>query len=462
MPKFRYTVINEENKQLQGTIGAPDEKKARQELNELGFSILSIEEIAEETPEQEAEGISPYEFSAIDKNRKRVVGTIKAESKYAAFVRLIKEYDFAVEYIIENSLDEKARNKEIQKGAVELYAKYEDENMGSEKKATADEKDIKEFEQKQEVLKQQIDFVLGKVKSMLDLYEKDMKIETKTDIRKQVEKLLRIKNSTNLEYVRKTAEDLLNFLQKEEIFLHEETRTKEKTQMIVEAKSLMMQLKKGGTKKSRNLSDSLRKWRDEHIIDNEAPSLIEKALNSLITIIIGSPDETPEIKKLRTDLDIVNDQLKKYVILYFQSPSPEFKTETRLGIKRLWQDRKKIKKELKRAKKEFKKTLLKTGKKTGTEKILDELLTFTGWLLTFYLIYYFASIYAVSKDFGETEIPYLFYIYKSSFLKYFMATLFLLHATISIKINFFRTNEVATLVMAPIFLLSTLIIYINF
>lgn len=462
MPKFRYTVINEENKQLQGTIGAPDEKKARQELNELGFSILSIEEVADDSPEKLTEGVNTFEFSAIDKNRKRVVGTIKAENKYAAFERLIKEYDFAVEYIIENNLDEKTKEKEIQKGAVELYTKYEEENIGDQKKISADEKDINEFEQKQEVLKQQIDFVLGKVKNMLDLYEKDIKPETKTKIRQQVEKLLRIKNSTNLEYIRKTAEDLLTFLQKEEIFLNEVSRTEEKTQMIVEAKSLMMQLKKGGTKKNRNLSDSLRKWRQEHIIDNETPSLIEKGINSLITFIIGSQNETPEIVKLRFDLEIINEQLKKYVILYFQSPSPEFKNETRRGIKRLWQERKKIKKALKTAKKELKNAILKTGKKTGGEKLLEEMLTFTGWLLAFYLIYYFASIYAVSKDFGETEIPYLFFIYKSSFLKYFMATLFLLHATISIKINFFRANEVATLVMTPIFILSTLIIYFNF
>ena len=43
--KFKYIVINEENKQLYGTIGATDEGSARKELNELGFSIVSIEEI---------------------------------------------------------------------------------------------------------------------------------------------------------------------------------------------------------------------------------------------------------------------------------------------------------------------------------------------------------------------------------------------------------------------------------
>ena len=87
---------------------------------------------------------------------------------------------------------------------------------------------------------------------------------------------------------------------------------------------------------------------------------------------------------------------------------------------------------------------------------------FTGWLLTFYLVYYFTSIYLNTKEIGIEGIPATLSLYRSAFLKYFLTTLFLLHAALSIKINFFRRNDVATLVITPMFLLGSVLIVLNF
>jgi len=282
MPRYRYTVINQENKQLQGTIGAPDEQSARLELNDLGFSIVELSEITEESGKTASE-MPIFEFAALDKNQKHVVGTIQAEDPYKAFIRLISEYDFEVEYVIDNELPEKDKETERKKGAYDLYSKYQEENAVKNKE-TSDEKDLKEFEKKQAVLKQQIDFVLAKVKSMLDDYEKDMLPETKEKIRRYVEKILRIKSSTNLDYIRKTAEEMLLFLQKEELFLHESGRNRDKTRLLVEAKSMMMQLKKGQSKTSVNLTDKIRQWHDEHITNVNEPSSLDKFLDFIFII----------------------------------------------------------------------------------------------------------------------------------------------------------------------------------
>jgi len=461
MPKFRYTVINPDNKQLQGTISAPDESSARGELNELGFSIVSIDEIAEWEAAAEAE-IPTFEFASTDKNQKRVVGTIQAENDYAAFSRLITEYALEVEYVIDNNLPEAKKEKERKKGAFSLYDKYEEEQQANKAKESTDEKDLREFEKVQSVLKQQIEFVLSKVKEMLDLYEKDMKPETKDKIKKKVEKILRIKNSTNLDYIRKSTEELLTYLQKEEIFLHEEQRIKEKTKMLVEAQGMMMQLKKGKSKSSLSISDSLRQWYQEHITDNDNPSSIDKFAGTIIAALIGIHNETPEILEIKQEISTNNDRLKQFIIMYFQAPSPEFKAETKESIKNLWQTRKKLKKKLKAEMQKIKEQKIQSNEATGMEKLLSEIHSFTGWLLTFYLIYYFASIYAVSKDFGITEIPFFFYIYRSAFLKYFLATLFLFHSALSVKLNFFKRNEAATLIITPVFLVSACLIYFNF
>ncbi len=462
MPKFRYTVVNPDNKSLQGTISAPDEKAARNELNELGFSILNMEEMPEEEANGDQAEIPTFEFAATDKNGKRVVGTIQAEGIYSAFKRLITEYALTVEYIIDNSLPEAKKEKERRKGALDLYARYEEEKTLAKKKETTDEKDLREFEKKQAVLKQQIEFVLNKVKELLNEYETIMKPETKEKIKEKVEKLLRIKNSTNLDYIRKTAEELLSFLQKEELFLHEEERVKEKTKMLVEAQGMMMQLKKGKSKTNINITETLRDWYKEHIKDVEVPSRLDSFLGFFVGILIGAHSETPEMLEIKRKIESINSQLKEFVILYFQSPSPEFKAETKSSIKKLWNERKKLKNELKAEKNKIKELRKQSKEKTATEVLMHEIYGFTGWLLTFYLIYYFTSIYAVSKDFGIQEVPYFFYIYKSAFLKYFLATLFLFHSALSIKIYFFKRNEVASLVITPVFLLSAFLIYFNF
>lgn len=462
MPKYRYTVVNPDNKRLQGTISAPDEKSARNELNELEFSILNMEEIPEEEGIEEEMEIPTFEFAATDKNQKRVVGTIQAEDRYTAFKRLVTEYGFEVEYVIDNNLSEEKKEKERKKGSYDIYSKFEEEQTLTKEKETSDEKDLKEFEKKQEVLKQQINFVLDKVKEMLDLYGQELKPVTKEKIRQKVEKLLRIKNSTNLDYIRKTAEDLLNFLQKEEIFLHEDQRVKEKTKMVVAAQNMMMALKKGKSKTSINLTEALRSWRQENIIENENPSYLNKFLDFFVSLIIGAKRENTEILAIKRKIESANSQLKQFAILYFQAPSSEFKAETKNSLKRVWSERRKLKKQLKEARNRLKEARKKSAELTGSEKLILEIHNFTGWLLAFYLIYYFASIYAVSKDFGITEIPFFFYIYRSAFLKYFLATLFLLHSAISIKINFFKRNETATLIITPVFIVSTLLIYFNF
>ena len=336
MPKYRYNVINPENKSLSGTINAPDEQSARLELNQLGFSIISINEIPEETAAEGAAEGAPqitFEFAAIDKNQKRVVGTIQAEDRYGAYFRLVKEYLFEVEYLVDTALPEDQKTGEKQKGVFELQNQMDEAELAMKKKEQGATLDIKEFEKKQQVLQTQVEFVLKKVKSMLDLYEPEIKPEVKQKIRVMVDKILRIKNSTNLDYIRKSCEELLTFLQQEELFLHEDAKLKEKTQMILEAKSMMMQLHRSKNQSGGGTRASLLKWREDHILNNENTGFGERLINFFISFIIGFGEETAEIKEIRNNITVVNQQLKQYLVLYYQSPSPEFKTEAKSSLK---------------------------------------------------------------------------------------------------------------------------------
>ncbi len=464
MPKYSYNVINEENKALSGTISAPDEQSARAELNQLGFSVIGIIEISENETSGAQEGpvLPTFEFSAIDKSQKHVVGTIQAEDRYSAYKRLISEYAFEVEYLVDQSLPEPQKSEEKTKGVFELQNQLDEESQLVQKKISGANQDLKEFEQKQDVLKLQVDFVLKKVKEMLDLYENDMKPETKTKIRVYVDKILRIKSSTNLDYIRKSCEELLTYLQKEELFLHEETRLKERTQMVMEAKSMMMQLHSTKSKSSMSLHETLSRWREEHILKKDQPSALEKFTDFLIALVIGFVPENDEIKEIQRNIAIVDQQIRQYWLLYFQASTPEYKNEAKTSLKKLRQEKKKFKLQLKEARKKLQEEYKKSTEITQWEAFSNELLGFTGWLLAFYIIYYFASIYLNTKQFGALSLPQPFSVYKTNFLKYFMTTLFLFHSALSIKINFFRRNEAATLVITPVFLLSAMLIILNF
>lgn len=462
MPKYRYNVINQENKALNGTISAPDEQSARKELNQLGFSIIGINEIPEnEVEEQQGPVLPTFEFAATDKTQKRVVGTIQSEDRYNAYKRLINEYSFEVEYLVDQALPEDQKAQERAKGVFELQNQLDEEAISLQKKVQGENQDLKEFEEKQETLKLQVDFVLKKVKEMLDLYENEMKRETKEQIRKYVDKILRIKSSTNLDYIRKSCEELLTFLQKEEIFLHEEARMKERTQMVLEAKSMMMQLH--STKGAANMSihELLSRWRDKHIFKNDKPNFFEKAADMFVGIMIGFMPENDAIKELQHQIDIVNQQIRQYMMLYFQASSPEYKKEAKTSYFKLRKEKNKLKKQLKELRKQLKNELKASGNTTQFENFVEELQGVTGWLLGFYLVYYFVSIYLSTKQFG-TPLPQTFTIYKTSFLKYFLTTLFLFHSALSIKINFFRRNEVATLIITPVFILATALVALNF
>lgn len=468
MPKYKYIVVNSENRQLNGTISAQDENAARQELNDLGFSVVSMAQTEENATADKSGTVELpfFEFAGIDKNQKRVVGTIEAEDRYNAYKRLVSEYTFEIEYVIDNKLSENEKIKERKKGAYELQEQLNQETTINVKKQTTDEKELEESNRKQEILKSQIEFVLNKVKEILDLYEQKLKPETKEKIRQYVDKILRIKTSTNIDYVKKTAEELLEFLQKEEIFINEETQVEERNKMVMEAKNMMIQLRKGKAKDDPGLRTKIIQWHEKNLIQNPNPGLHLKILYFLISNFVGLKDENPEIKKIKQDISSVNDQLIHYLKLYFQAPNPQFKTESKAILKQLWNNRKNLKQNLKDLRK---KLSIENKLSSGVTKqgvLLDELNSFSGWLLFFYLVYYFISIYLTTKNltgiFGKTEIPAIFFIYKSTFIKYFLATLFLFHASLSIKKNFFRQNQIANIIITPLFLLSSLIIYLNF
>jgi len=463
MPKFSYTVLNKENKQLAGTINAPDENSARRELNDLGFSVLQMDMLKEEISAKE-HGASAlkFQFTSYDKTGKKIIGTIQAPERLEAYKRLISEYVFTVESLIDQSLSETEKNQQMLRGVHDLEDQLKEEDFAKKVKVDQNLVDQKLFAEKQEKLHTQVNFVLKKVHEIIETFQNDLHPATKEKIKYYVEKILRIKNSTNLDYIRETCEELLNYLQKEELFLFEEQKQKEKTQLAVEAKSMMFQLQNSNKKPSISLTEQLENWRREHIINNNSPSFIERSINILISVFIGAPLETPEILELKAKIKNVQSQLKQFINLYFQAPNPEFKAETRTTLKRLWYERKKLKTELHTIIKKAHQDRMVHVDLTNTEKVETELFKFSGFVLFFYIIYYFVSIYINSKQIDIFDLQYFNIIFYSDFLKNFFVLLFLFHSLLGLKIYFFHRNPLGEFILIPCFIILSLMIILNF
>ncbi|MFA6992067.1 MAG: hypothetical protein WC269_02185 [Candidatus Gracilibacteria bacterium] len=475
MPIFKYTVVNKEGKKLVGTIETGDQNSAKQELNALGFSVLEIEELKGFSTVQSDQSLLKFSFEAIDKAGKQITGTIPAHSKEEAINRLVREYDLTVTAIY----SEGARQEEVQKAREEgikgLSGKKTESELLGEVKTTKSEIE----KQKDQLFREKIDFVLAKIYELVKTFDKDISPDQKSEINKKIDKLLRIKGSTNYDYILETTKDILKFIQSQEKSFRDKGLTEKKIQLEFESKVLMDELKRASVKDTSikgSLGEKIKQMRErvEQKKQNAILGIFKKILDSLEKMF----ETPPEVLILEGKIKGYNTQLWELLQLYLKEPTKEYKDKVKSSLITVWDERKKAKEDLKVLRKRLKEAQYTTQElaKHTTEtpisgfttpesfssSFAEEVTSFSGWLLGVYLIYYFTSLYLTTKDFGLGEIPRGFFFYDSHIFKYLLTILFLMHCSLSIKLTFFRQNTVATIVIVPVFFLSSVIALLNY
>lgn len=456
MPIFSYTVANKEGKKLSGTVEAPDEQTARTELNNLGFSILALEE-TKEIPKIDSK-LTKFVFEAIDKNSKLVSGTIPAENKEDAFKKLQSEYALTITALWE----EKASEEEISKARIEGTKSLQDELVQEEEEE--EKKDIKQQKEEQ-FTRTKIEYILREVHKILQIFDKEIDIEKKAEINKRLNKVLRIKQSKNIAYILTSAKDLLKYIQEQEVQFKKKGNQEKRLQFQIQTKKLLDELNKSSSPKtiSEDIISKIENWENAHDKkeENEKPSTM--FISNILGKIKSLFTTPPQFKAIKEQIKVYNHQLWEFVKLYFKEPAPQYKAKVKASLKTIWKARKKAIHSLAQAKK-----LLKERKKA--ERIDENLITsfieesnsLTGWLLTFYLIYYITSLYLTTKNFGLAEIPRAFFVYDSQIFKYILVIIFLLHTTTALKVNFFKKSIIASFVLAPIFIFGSIVVLLNF
>lgn len=467
MPYYQYLVINQDNKKLTGQISAQDESRARIELNNLGFSIIEISEISKTEYQKIQAEKRLFEFQAYDRHGKKVVGTIPANDKYEAYKKLSVEYLLNVLFLY--TKDQTLEKQEIEKkaGLNDLKQRLQTESSAlasltaatsknaSSKAKTADAEDILQTPEYLG-LQQHVQIILKKVDEILTKYQNDLNPEKAKAVKILVNKLIRIKSSTNLKYIEKTCEELLNQIQDQELFLKNSLVQDARNKIGIETKKMLIELhQKGSTEGGPTILSSLKSSLKAH---GKAANPIQKFLQPLIGNIIKFLEEPEEIKLLRIQKKNIGKQLFTYIRLWFQSPAAE-KKEIVSAIKTLLSQRKSIQYEIKK--------LLKKASQDQKSRpllinmIYQEINTFTGWLLFFYLLLYFLATYNQTKNLHF--IPsYFLEFYNIPLLKYLILIVFSIHAASSIKLNFMERSLIASFLLLPLGIFLSYILVINF
>lgn len=455
--QFKYIATNREGKKLTGLINAPEESTARTQLNTLGFSILDIKKV--DGGAATDSDLDKFEFEAIDKTGKKIKGTIPAQTALLAYQRLVEEYHFDVLTFvpIKATAEESERWKGV--GLQELKNQYELQ-LHDKKIAEGIIPLIEsaEFLKKKEKLIREVDAILERIKNLLHNFENTISPDKKAAIQGYIDKLLRIKGSNNLDYIANTCKELLSKAQGEELFLENLEHHKERNALMMESQKMLLELNKAiATKKNVSLQ-----------IKSEFKTLGEKLKNTHWHFllkplqIIETWLQTPrEMEMIKTQLEAIREQ--KWDALKIALKAPK---ETRSAA---WEEFKKIRrqeKEIAEKKKNLKKLRIEKKRLIRREHnlyTLKELNAFTGWLLAFYLTYYFIGYYSETYQLGLKPLLQIPFTFKDSALfKYLLALVFLLHAGTSVKLNFFARNAAANWILGGIMVGLGMLTLFNF
>lgn len=461
MAVFKYTVATAEGKSLSGTVEAPDETTARTELNNLGFAVLTLQET---TDQPEAESHLPkYIFEATDKFKRPISGTIPAKDEIEAFSKLEKEYGVIVTAIWPKEATAEQIAEARAKGSARLT-----EQLPPEEQQAIETKTAESTEELARIsfTKNKVEHILRKIQTLRENFANDFQPTETAQINKHLEKILRIKNSTNSEYLILSTDTLLNYLLELEPSLNAKGAGQKAFELRLAVKEMQRELHSSASQKtlSEDIVEKIRNWQNTYQ-DPSTPSGKPKQ-NFIYNTLekIRKYFETPmEIKAIREQIKVYNQQLFEFVKLYFKEPTAQYKERVKQNLKEIWQARAHAKENLKTLKLQLK---AKQNPPEPTNfrlpSLLEDLTSLSGWILGFYTIYYIIGLYLNTKNLGLTSIPQAFAIYETHLFKYLFFIIFLLHSCLTLKTNFFAKSTLAGVLLPIIFTLTSLIVIFNF
>lgn len=417
--KFEYSALNNENKKLTGFINADSEESAHSQLNELGLAILTLSEVRESLNDHTP---AKLKFEGLDKNGKKIIGTIPETDYSKAYKRLVEEYSFQVIalYPIDASQSDKEK---AQNQIAELKNKYEIDKANENVPDALDAND--------EIMRQKLlaetEVILSKVSEVEDLYSEHIKPEELKHINEIKDKLLRLKNSNNLQFIKQSMQELLVAVQNKEIFLSQTAFVNEREKIKLETQKLLFEVERLDV----------------------SPNVFQSKKSETTN------DELSLLKKKKAEL---NKMIFDYIRLWFKA-SKQIKPELAQKLKELISERRNIGKNLSNI--NAKKSKFNAIKQVQilSEGDLENLSTI---LLGFYIFYYFVRYYLDTKAHSLQTISQNEFIFNSPILLTLLIPMMVINAIFVIKSVYEINSNKYFVTVFPIAFVIIILLNINF
>lgn len=479
---FRYTALGTNNQKLEGVLEAGTIDDARAQLHKMGLSVVAIKEVIPEpeiSPEDKGapkikviNDIITYYFLARDSQGKEINGTIDAKEPYSAYRRLFTEYQFEVlDLYPENSSDKIADSLKSQ---FEKWKEMmEGEGIDLSKKTSFGLKDELEEENKKmnEVIEAEIDSFIVNTKNILNSNRPHYSESFLREIEKTLNELERIRTSNNLKHITKICNDLYELVSNPDVIV-----TDNNNELPKDDGAALEKLKESGfltnrfrflesrqLKKKANNFGAIKKLfsKVNHVLDSKKMSDMDSGVTKKV-----SDSFTSAKRSASPDLMLV---IGKF-FSYFATSNTILRRARKQEMMKVYQEWRSHKEQLEKNRDELQKKIPVTPSPEiqKPERVMRdfsgffmELNSFVGWLLFFYISYFFLISFSIEKNIGLPK-ELVMKTLASPLIINISVFLALAHLAFSLKLKLFRRNFLGSLFL--FFLISSLytIVMVNF
>ena len=486
--KVKYTAIGGNNQKLEGVLDAESVQAAREELHKMNFSIVAINEISEEEATRHETQTAPlaqqstgetgvaetasaagqagktpivtYYFTAKDPGQKDVNGTIDAPDPQSAYRRLITEYQFTITDLYPDGSPDPAAAS--MKSQFEIWkTELEDEGYDLStrpSKGTKSELEDEGEEMSAEIVTEIDQFIIN-TKKILSNHKEQYSDAFFREIENTLGELERIRASNNLKHITKVCNDLYELVAHPDIAQKETDTPTENTQ---EYQTIVKNMKGSGF-----VSNPLA-FLEAHSLKKKSVRF-EKIQDTFAKIISGLNKKQGEVfsqklqgkkksrqakwiaqlsRSLKGKKEVNGTPFKLVARKFFEWITASntilrrAKKQEMVSTFRAW---KKYRAQLKAEKVTGKKPEITEEKEAENESGLEgavsnffmEVDSFIGWLLFFYLTYFFLASFSLEKDIGLPQ-DLVLKTFNTDLLVNIAIFLVIAHLAFTLKLRFFR------------------------
>jgi Fe2+ transport system protein B len=254
----------------------------------------------------------------------------------------------------------------------------------------------------------------------------------------------------------------------EKIF-REDIPEKEKTnkdleRFHLEVKKTLAELEENRLESSlrQSILEKISQWKKQNMTDDVISGGIFKKITwSIYSFIQDILTEPPEISTRKEKINLLEKQLFSYYKLFIKEKSPEMRDEMKENIKNLRKEKGALKEEVSEIQKKYKEDEYIKNEESVSQRTVHELISLLGWILFFYLMYFFASLYASPLKESPSIKQFLEPTANNKFVV-LLTIMFIVYAAAKGKRQFFPGKKIATIATWILTSMLSIFIILNF